>query len=456
MKKNNFDGWVEQTQSLGINGISLNSNYSLDSKYFSYLYETDWVVQKVVSIPAFYSFKNGITFKTDTEIDIMKIERAFEDLEIENKLIDALQWSDLLGGSVILMGINDGAINLSEPVNENNIKSIEYLKVYDKSDVVVVRGTDINNFRTYNEPEYYQIGNSNIHHSRILHFDGLKLPDINKDNDGFGTSKIPLFYNQLTQFHQMSETITKLILDSKIDIMYVKGLSDLISTDGTEGVKERLRAYRDIATAFNVKLFDSGIDKEDITEKMERIQFNFSGIDNLVQKFMELISASTGFPLTLLMGVQTKGLGNGGEADLTNFYDKIEGIQKYKIRPQLNKLFNYVVKMIYGNNSKIWYEFNPLTSPTEEEKTNIAFKVIEGIVKGYEANLIDYEEARTNLMNTEAVQNLDLTKTEEPLNVDEVKKTIQADEIQKIKIAMDEKLIKDEKLEVIKMIEELK
>ena len=60
------------------------------------------------------------------------MEKALDALEWEEKAATAIKWARLYGGSIIVMLIDDGR-GLEEPLDWNNIRSIDELRVFERA-----------------------------------------------------------------------------------------------------------------------------------------------------------------------------------------------------------------------------------------------------------------------------------------------------------------------------------
>ena len=99
------------------------------------LYLTNGLAQKIIDRPSDDSVQRGITIEGD-EDDLMHDE--YDRLQVLAKLANALRWSRLFGGAVMLLIAKDGG-DLNEPLDLNNLDSIDEIRVYD---ITAVRGTD--------------------------------------------------------------------------------------------------------------------------------------------------------------------------------------------------------------------------------------------------------------------------------------------------------------------------
>ena len=114
----NYDGWVNSLTSAGTAKDKKTYNqYNISRmitwEELSQMYATGGVISKVVDCVADDATRNGWYIKNDKK---NKITQAMKDLGVQPKINEALKWSRLYGGSVILIGALDGE-NLDKPLN---------------------------------------------------------------------------------------------------------------------------------------------------------------------------------------------------------------------------------------------------------------------------------------------------------------------------------------------------
>ena len=109
-------------------------------------------------------------------------------------------------------------------------------------------------------------------------------------------------------------------------------------------------------------------------DEYDRKGLSLSGIKELLEQFEIAICSCTGIPATKLFGRSPQGMNATGKADLENYYNMVEGIQKNKVRPNLVRL----VEMLGAcrdyklNLPDTWHiEFEPLWSLSKSEKADI-------------------------------------------------------------------------------------
>ena len=153
-------------------------------------YEGNGLFARVIDAPADECVKKGFELEGIKDEKINKFYReALGELEWEENISTAIKWARLFGGSIVVMLINDGR-GLDEPLDWENIHSIDDLRVFDRSlvqpDYLSMFAYEANDpFRTrgsrLGKPEYYDVfsryGTFRVHDSRCLVFQNGVLPE---------------------------------------------------------------------------------------------------------------------------------------------------------------------------------------------------------------------------------------------------------------------------------------
>lgn len=145
------------------------------------MYRGTWLAKKIVNAVADDMTREWrhVVFDDDDGDNQFAIEQAEKRFGLRGKVNDALRWSRLYGGALLIIGTRDK--DLSKPLNVQAIRKgdLRYLHVMDRWRVSpagsLCMDLDSPNFGM---PESYMLAESSVrvHHSRVLRFNGQKLP----------------------------------------------------------------------------------------------------------------------------------------------------------------------------------------------------------------------------------------------------------------------------------------
>lgn len=348
-------------------------------------YEGNGLFAKIIDTPAEEAIKHGfeMTVKDQEIQDFYK--GALDELDWEETAMTAIKWARLFGGSIVVMMINDGR-GIDEPLDWKNIRSIDDLRVYDRSviqedtsNMFAYRPDDP--FRTRSSrlgmPEYYDVfsryGQFRVHDSRCLVFQNGLLPE-NTTNSIYQMWGIPEYVriNRAIRDAEVAHGSALKLLDRSVQAVYkMKDLAaELATEEGESRVLRRLRTI-DIARSF---LNSITIDAEG--EDYDFRTFQFTGVSDVVDSACNYLSALTSIPQTILFGRSPAGMNSTGESDLENWYNYLERIQSRMVKKNLRYLLSIIFQagVACGEVDEvpdISIEFNPLWSMSESEKAQI-------------------------------------------------------------------------------------
>lgn len=372
------------------------------------LYTYNGIARAVIDIPADECMRAG--FKIDSagnDDDLNKrIKSVCEDLKVKELFSDALAWSDLYGGSVIVVMADDGR-RIDEPLNMDGLRSIERLKVFDKTNIVDSRQYQDASAPQYMDVEYYYINTfgSNpmwVHESRVLRFDGGRLPLYQRNMRlGWGAKRYESIKEELERYCNGHEMALQALTRLSQDVLKLDGLTNILATEGGDvAVQKRMQMLDMVRSMMN----SIAIDGED---EYDRKGLSLGGIKDLLEQFEITLCACTSIPATKLFGKSPAGLNSTGKADLENYYNNISKLQETKVNPNLVKLVE-MIGACREYNIKLpdeWHvEFEPLWSMSKAEKADVE-KVkadaqrarAEAIVSLINSQVLDATEARETL-----------------------------------------------------------
>lgn len=348
-------------------------------------YEDNGLFAKIIDTPAEEAVKHGIDLglKDDALNDF--VEKALDALEWEEKAATAIKWARLYGGSIIVMLIDDGR-GLEEPVDWNNIHSIDELRVFERAvvqpDYASIYSSDPmravrNQASKFAMPEYYYVqslyGSFTVHESRCLVFRNGILPErvTNPVYRFWGPPEFVRIKRAMKDAMVAHGNGPKLLDRSVQPIYKMKNLASLLAAEGGDEIVMKRLEIIDLARGIlNSIAIDS--DGEDWDFK----SIPFSGVKDVIDTTCNMLSAVTNIPQTILFGRSPAGENSTGDSDFENYYNYIERIQKLMLRKNVRTLLDILFKAGRAN-GEIQEEpdykltFNPLWSLSDTEQANV-------------------------------------------------------------------------------------
>lgn len=348
-------------------------NATPDFQQLLAMYKTNWMAAKVVDLTADEMVREWRKFSINDESseDITKaIEKEEDRLQLADKVNEALKWARLFGGSTIVMAI-EGTGEMNTPLNLNRVKkgSIKFLNVVERP-LVFVEQNSINTFNPlsgeFGEPEFYLFANSSlmVHASRVIRFKGKKAPRFYNNFGLFwGDSVLEHVRDPILDATQANTSVSSLTLEANVDVIKVEGLRDLLATNkGAENLQKRFEMGALMKSNNGMMLISS-------EEEYVRNTISFGGLSDIVDRFLRVVSASTGIPSALFLGESASGLADTGREDLRKYYDRVAMEQERDLRPQLNKLDQVLVRSALGEYPEdLEFDFEPLWQLDPEQE----------------------------------------------------------------------------------------
>lgn len=355
----------------------------------STFYEGNGLFAKIIDAPAEEALKHGFKLDdvSDDEVETF-YQEALDELDWEENCMTALKWARLFGGSIMVMLINDGG-GLEDPLDWKNIKSIDDLRVYDRSviqpDYSSIFSYDPRDpFRTRGSrlgmPEYYHVcsryGTFTVHESRCLVFRNGVLPE-NSSNTIYQMWGMPEYIRLRRSIRdaELAHSSAPRMLDRSVQPVYkMKDLAGLLATEEGEAlVLKRLQVIDLARGLLNSLVIDS--EGEDYDFK----SFQFAGVSDVVDTVCNFLSALTNIPQSILFGRSPTGMSDTGESDHENWYSYVGRIQKRMVKSNLRYLLSVIFQAGLATGEvdevpKIKVEFNPLKTMSDTEQADLELK----------------------------------------------------------------------------------
>ena len=350
------------------------------------LYEGNGLFSKIIDTPAAEALKHGFDLNLKSDELNAFVEDALDDLEWEERAATAIKWARLYGGALIVMLIDDGR-GLEEPVDWEHIRSIDELRVYERSivqpDYASLYQQDYggkgvgNRVSKFGQPEYYYVssiyGSFKVHESRCLVFRNGVLPE--------QTSNATYLFWGMPEYvrirRALRETVTahtdsvKLLERSVQAIYSMKGLASLLTTD--DGENQVLKRLQLVDTSRGL-LNSIAIDSEG--EQYDFKTFQFSGVKDVIDATCNMLSALTNIPQTILFGRSPAGMNATGDSDFESYYNFVEKIQRLMLKRNLRTLLDVVFRAGIASGDvaeepDYKLEFKPLWSLSDTEQAAV-------------------------------------------------------------------------------------
>lgn len=405
-----LDGWNELLSGWGgpkdnLKDAKFSANSDISEFEAESLYIDDGLGGRIVNKPTGDMVREWFKVIGDPEGDVNRF--LHQKLKAMNNIRKALKWNDVYGGSVVQMGIMDGR-ELIEPVDLNNIRAIEFLRVYDRYRISIhASNTSIQmdpSRANFGMPTIVQISPISsftpmspfeINTERLLMFQG-KLTSARKMNlkEGWGDSVFVSTKESIRDYALAHHSAAYIIKGFNQIILTMDGLADMLAAGEDKLIKERLNIMDFSRSIMNMIL----LDKE---EKFDIQSQSAGGVSQIILTMINRVSTSTGIPPSILIGQAKSGLNSKATEDQDLYNALIKERQIFDLKPQMERLVEIVMLSKDGpTNGKIiddWaIEFNPLETPSEMEVAQQRDKTADTDIKYLNVNVLTPQEVRNS------------------------------------------------------------
>lgn len=425
-----LDGWYNQLSGLAIYGAdkreSTRTTFTRSTyETLSAIYQSSWLAARIIDKPIDEMLREGFNVVVGEDTDVAHdTEEALTEMKWSHHFREALKWQSLYGGSCILMGVNDGKADLSEPVDEKAIKGIDYLNVFDASEARVIAWQENPALPDFGMPIYFRIiptiiGNEvsvpkealkvpdapmpvgapapgqqvinnvfipamqKIHASRILWFPGERISrraNLWQSTPGamprWGDSMLLRIVKLIRDFEGAWDGTAYNLQEFEQAIFKIQGLAAALASDKQGFVQKRWHSIQLSRSMIRAVMLDK--DGEDY----ERKASSMSGVADTLREFAVILAAASDMPVSVMLGSQDGGLGasGSGQNDIQNWYAAVKTKQNERILPPLKILIKYLFLAkegpTAGTEPDHWrIQFNPLTQLSEKELGELYYKI---------------------------------------------------------------------------------
>ena len=407
------------------------------------LYRNDWICKRIIDTPAEDMTREWIKFVSQIDPDaVKKLEKIIRRTYIKERILNALKWARLYGGSGAVIMIKGQEDMMDQPLDLDTVMPGSFcgLIVLDRWDGItpdIELVTDMGD-PDFGRPKYYYIGgqqfggNMRVHYSRILTFIGRELPNVEDQAEMYwGASEMEHVFEELNKRNTSSANIAQLLFQANLRVLKVGDLAEQLSTLDPEAlgeIYEVARAQNELMSSFGIQF----LDKDD---SFETHAYTFTGISDVYKTFMSDIAGAAEIPATKLFGRSPEGMNSTGESDLTNYYDSIAAKQESILRPALEKLLPVICVSTFGAlPDDIDFEFNSVRSSSEAERANLAKNIVDSVLAVFNSDVIDKPTAMEELRKSSSYTGLFTSITDEQIDAAKQELEMQAQQEQETQL----------------------
>lgn len=365
-------------------------------------YRASAVAKNIIDMPAEDACREWRAWQAKDE-QISAIEGEEKRLGLQRLAMDAQKRARLYGGAAIYIGTADS--DPMKPLNPDAIRQggLKYLTLLDRWELTPGMLQLDPRLPGFGMPEKYtmqpQDGTSvDIHPSRLAIFRGADVPDssLRQSMQGWGDSELTATLEKVKHLDATVANVASLVFEAKVDVIRIKDFTSNLRDGGQayEALMLRRFGLANTAKGINGALL---LDKD---EEYDQKSANFSTLPDIMDRFMQVVSAASCIPMTRLFGMSPAGMNATGESDMRNYYDRIKQAQTLDVEPTLYLLDECLIRSALGNRPvELHYNWRPLWQPSAKEIAENADKLTTALERLHKMQVIPEEALADTAVN---------------------------------------------------------
>jgi hypothetical protein len=336
-------------------------------------YRSSALARKIVDMPAEDAAREWREWQAKAD-QISALEAEEKRLGLQGKIIHAKKAARLMGGGAIYMHLpGDPAL----PVNLNAVRKggLKHLTILSRDDLYEGEIETDPREATFGRPRQFRLRTAAandvpIHPSRLVLLTGEELPvrSMLSADTVWGDSVLQSVRDTLLRLDLTEAAVASLVTEAKIDVLKIKGFAQGLQSLGKQyedAVVKRAQLTAGLKGVNGMLMIDGD---DDYQQKSA----TFGSLPDVLDRFMQLVSAAAGMPATLLFGKSPAGLNSTGDADVRGYYDRVKVVQTLELDPAMEILNEALIRSALGGRpEEIHFNWRPLWQPTSKEKAEV-------------------------------------------------------------------------------------
>lgn len=377
-----LDRWVNQTNKFGsitdpVTRTTFLRDSIVDRFTLESMFRYEWVTRRAVEIPAKDATREWIKLIHDDPKRVEIAEDEMERIDARGHFEEAILLGRLYGGNVMIVGAFDGRAP-EEPLTVAKkptlfVSNVDRFLAYPQTFYTDPEDPKFGEVELYliNRPHVHGSDVKRVHETRVIRFDGNYLPPLERiKNFTYGASIVEVIFEAVRQFGIANQSGASILEDFITKKLKIANLAQLLTNDDGESMLlKRLGIMAAEISTNNIAIYG-----ED--EELEKMGTPVSGLPDMINIFIDIVSAAVEIPKSRFFHNQTGRLGgDAGANDLRNHYDNISAFQKNRLRAKIQRFLDITLAPLGFEPGEMGFEFNPLWQLSEKEMAETRFKI---------------------------------------------------------------------------------
>ena len=375
-------------------------------------YVESWAAKAFIDIPVDDMFIRWRDFNADNDT-IERMQEAERKHAVQENLMDVLKGARLYGSAMLLILTDEAPTD--EPLDITRLRKDCLLNLLPINRYNLAQYPTTNNdpfSKEFNKMEYYDVmipgGVSlRVHSSRVIRFDGIKPLSAMGWNAGYdfgwGVSELIPVYQSILDDAAVCSAIAQLAQEASMAVFKLSNFRETLAM-GKPEIGDV--SPEDVATHINTMKSIFGSIYMDSEDEFDRINVQFSGLPDLMDRFSRRMAAAAKIPYTRFMGTPAEGMNATGEGDARDYAMQVSAMQK-RLLTQPLVLLDQILAIDGDFNEAPPYSFGSLIDISDMEVAELTKVKAEIVATLFEKNLIDENEGRAIMDGDPMVGDLD-------------------------------------------------
>lgn len=293
-------------------------------------------------------------------------------------VVDAAMYENALGGAAIFPVLSGSLGDLSEPLDERGIASVDALHVLEPQELTPVQWYSDIRQPKFRKPMTYRliplsvgragfVSTVEIHESRLIILPGTQVSVQTQAGQrlGWGDSQLCRPWSVISDFGLAWGSAATLLHNHGKETLEMDGFANIMAqSDGVQEFDRYLDAMWNAWSTLRMNVIDG-------KSKISRATGTLAGVSDLLNEFKVLMAAAARRPVSVLMGQSQSGLRTGDD-DTRTWYKTVESDRADRWHHPLERILQLLLLATAGPTGgklpELWsIEYPPLWAPTEKE-----------------------------------------------------------------------------------------
>jgi phage-related protein (TIGR01555 family) len=374
-------------------------NLSLDDYTLSSAYKDLWLVRRLVEARTEDALRGG--WGVDEKEKLENFTRLNTATHPEGAFQRACHMADLKGGAGLFIGYKQDvgpgspaeALLAPPPAGAE----VAFLEVFDRFQLQgMVRNRDVDS-PEYDRPQIWQVTGSRraglrFHESRMIRFPGCpKGTDFGttQEDRDWGYSVLQAVWDDVVRYGIFWQSVSHLLQISSVGVLKLHGLIEMLASKRQADAEARIDLLNEMMGLTKLFMLDA---KQG--EEYHRESVSFTDMPALLQEQQINTAGAFGMPVTKLFGRAPAGMNATGDADIRQWYDRVQSYGQWMIHPRLEQTLSIT------EGRPITVKFEPLWQPTDKENAEVRNLEITGTERLWSMGVVSDAEIRAAMIES--------------------------------------------------------